>query len=313
MVSLPLSWSRRFEIDKKRELSLQETEDGILSIIPGDMKNVKDETSISITKTTTSDKIYYRILRAYLSGYSRITLFGELNDEQMDFLDIIHKRIVGLEVTEQQEDRIVLTDLLKPEDVSLDKIVNQMFSFITVMVKDIISDIEQGIKPGDKILDRDSITVRNHNLAYRCCNMALKDSVYLGRLRKKTNEILVLSRIVRSLDMIGTILIGISYLINDEMTAGMRKHHYKILEKDEETTKILLDYLKKWLLYFQDTKMVLRERNIEKATNLYIKRFDYKIKVAKGTRKPEYLSHITDFCNQLNMMTALILRDFIMY
>jgi hypothetical protein len=231
----------------------------------------------------------------------------------MDFLVLINKRIVGLEVTEQREDRIVMTDLLKPEDVDIDKILTQMFSFITVMTKDIISHIEEGKSPGDKILDRDSITVRNHNLAFRACNMALKDSLYLSKLKKTTSEILVFSRIIRSLDMVGTILVGISYLINEKETDGMEKYHYRVLEKDDESTKILLGYMKKWLEYFQETKKALREKDIEKATNLYIKRFDYKIKVTKKTKQPEYLSHITDFCNQLNMMTAFILRDFIMY
>lgn len=312
-MSLPLAWSRRFNIEEKRELNINETEDGVLTVIPGDMKKLEEETVINIKKAMSADKIYYRILRSYFSGYKKIILAGNLTDEQIDFLEIIHKRIVGLEVTEQKEDQIVLKDLLKPEDVNLDKTLFQMFSFITVMTKDIISHIETGKSPRDKILDRDSITVRNHNLAFRACNMALKDSVYLGKLKKKTNEILIISRVIRSLDIIGTVLTGISYLINDKMTEGMEKYHYKVLEKDKETTKILLDYMRKWLEYFESTKKALKDKDIEEATDLYIRRFDYKIKSNKKTKNPEYLSHITDFCNQLNMMTAFILRDFIMY
>jgi len=313
-VSLPLPWSRRFDIDKKRELTLEETSDGVLTIVPGDMKRIEEEATIPITNNATPDKIYYKILKAYFDGYKIITLVGNLTDEQMDFIDIIHKRVVGLEVTEQKKDQIILTDLLRPEDVDLDKIISQMFSFISVVTTDIISHIEQNKQPGDKILDRDSVTTRNHNLAYRCCNMALKDSMYLSKLKKTTSEILIISRIIRYLDMLGTILVGGSYLINIEMTEGMKKYHYKIFEEDEKLNKTLEKYLKKWLQYLKSIKTALKEKDIEKATDLYLRRFEFRLEMKdRNGKSGEHLANIIDFSEQLNRMSSLILRDFMMY
>ncbi|MBD3155230.1 MAG: hypothetical protein GF368_01065 [Candidatus Aenigmarchaeota archaeon] len=232
----------------------------------------------------------------------------------MDFIQVIHRRIVGLEVTEQKKDEIILTDLLKPEDVDLDKVVNQMFSFVIAMTNDIISHINQGKSPKDKILDRDSVTTRNHNLAYRCCNMALRDSIYLGKLKKTTKEILIISRIIRYLDMIGTILVGISYLINMEMTEGMKKYHYKAFERDEKLNKKLGGFLKKWLSYFKKTKKVLKKNDIKEATELYLKRFNYIFSTnIQGVKSPEHLTNMVDLTDQLNSMSSLILRDFMMY
>lgn len=314
MVSLPLPWSRRFEIEKKRELSLEETKDGVLTIIPGDLKKAESETVIRIDKQATADKIYYKILRVYFTGYKKIILSGDLTEEQMDFLDIIHRRIVGLEVTEQKKDQIILTDLLKPEDVDLDKILNQMFSFITVMTNEIIAHIDDNKSPRDKILQRDSIIDRNHNLAYRSCNMALKDSLYLQKLRKTTNEILVVSRIIRNLDMIGTILVGISYLLNTEVTEGMKKYYYRVFDKDKKMNKILQKYLKNWLGYFKSIKRALREKDVEMAIDLYVKRFEFGVEIKKQDAKPnEHLTQIINFIEQLDRMSALILRDFMMY
>ncbi len=310
---MPLAWSRRFEIEKKRELSMEETEDGILKVIPGDMKKLEGQAVITINKDTTADKIYYKILRAYFIGCKKIILNGSITDRQMDFLVMMHKRVVGLEVTEQNKDQIVITDLLKPEDVDLDKIVNQMFSFIMIMTKDIISHIEEDTSPGDKTLNRDSIIVRNHNLAYRCCNMALKDSLYLGKLRKTTNQILVLSRVIRNLDMIGTILVGISYLLNTEMTRGMKKFHYKVFGKNAKLNKMLENYLKRWYNYFKSIKIAVRERNIERAIDLYLKRFELKMDIDEGIEPSEHLTNIVDLADELNRISALILRDFIMY
>jgi len=293
---------------------MEENQDGSLLITPGDIKKLEGEIQIPITKEITPDEIYYKILREYFQGYKKIILIGDFTDEQMDFIGIIQKRIVGLEVTDQKKNQIIITDLLRPENVDLDKIVNQMFSFITAMANDIITHISEGKSPGDKILDRDSITTRNHNLAYRCCTMALKDSIYLGKIKKTTNEILVLSRIIRYLDMIGTILVGISYLINIEMTEGMKKYHYKVFERDEKLNRLLGKYLKKWLRYFKSTKKALKEKDIKKATDLYIRRFEFGFNPENQKITPgEHLTNITNLTEELNRMSSFILRDFIMY
>ncbi|MEM5793186.1 MAG: hypothetical protein QXY45_02400 [Candidatus Aenigmatarchaeota archaeon] len=310
-MSLPLSWSRRFEIDKKREVIIEEIPDGSLKIIPGSIERVEEEVKIPVKKEMTVDEIYYKILREYLQGVKKIIVIGDLTDIQMDFIQIIHRRIVGLEVTEQKKDLIVLMDLLKPEDVDLDKIINQMFSFIIAMANDIISHIEEGKSPGDKILDRDSVTTRNHNLAYRCCNMALKDSIYLGKLKKTVWEIIVLSRIIRYLDMIGTILVGISYMINTELTEGMKKYHYKVYEKNEKIYKALEKYLKKWLVYFKASKRVIREKDVKRATELYLRRFEFRLETIKSI-EGEHIINIINLAEQLNRMSDLIVRDFLM-
>lgn len=283
-------------------------------IIPGNIEKIEKEASIPIMKEDSADKIYYKILRAYFSGCKRIILVGNLTDQQMNFIELVQKRIVGLEVSEQKKNQIILSDLLKSEDVDLDKILHQMFSFVMVMGNDILSHIEEGRQPWDKILDRDSVTARNHNLAYRCCSMALKDSVYLGKLKKTTDQILVISRIVRYLDMIGTILVGMSYLINTEMTEGMRKFYYKAYPKDEKLNKILAQYLKKWLSYMKSIKTTIKDQNIEKAIELYVRRFEFRITFnRKDLKDGEHLASIIDSCEQLNRMSSLILRDFLVY
>jgi len=291
---------------------MEETENGTLTIIPGDMKKTEEQTTILIRNEMNADIIYYEILRAYFDGYVRIILSGKLTDEQMDFLEIIHKRIVGLEVIEQKKDQIIIADLLRPEDVDLDKIINQMFSFITAMASDIIIHINEGKSPRDKIIDRDSVTTRNYNLAYKCCTMALRDSMYLSKLKKTTNEIMILSRIIRYLDMIGTTLVGISYLINTKMTKGMKKYHYTVFEKDKNLNKSIEKYLRNWLKYFRSIKIVLQEKNFEKTINLYMKRFEIILKT-KNSKSIEHLTHATNLTEQLNKMSSLILRDFMMY
>jgi len=306
-----MPWSRRFDIPENRDLTMQEMSDGSLRIIPGDIHEEEKESKIPILKEDTEDRIYYKILREYLEGAKKITLVGNLNDEQMDFIQVIHRRIVGLEVTEQTENEIVLTDLLKPEDVDLDKIVNQMFSFNIAMTKDILTHIQDGKSPGDKILDRDSVTTRNHNLAYRCCFSALKDSIYLSKLGKITKDILIYSRIIRYLDMIGTTLVGISYLINTEMTEGMRKYHYRVFDKDGKLNEALTDYLEEWLDYFRSVKKVLKNGNLDQATELYIQRFDLRFD-SDGLEKGEHLTNVVNFTDQLNRMSSLIVRDFMM-
>lgn len=308
MVSLPLAWSRRFDIDKKREVEIQESEDGSLLIIPGDIKKTEKEFLINIDKTMNSDKIYYKILKAYTLGYSKIIVSGELTDEQLDFLDMVHKRIVGLEVSEQKPNQIIFTDLLRIEDVNIDKIINQMFSFIGMMGKDILEWIKKDEEPGDRILDKNSLIVRNHNLAFKACNLALKDSLYLGKLNKTTNEILVISRILRHLDNIGINLIVFSYLLNKQQTPGMKKFNYKVYENKKR--KLMYKLLKVWLKLFYETKKAVIKRDREKITDLYVRRFENTYNNFK--KYDEFTIALKNIFEQMIRNTHLILRDEIM-
>ncbi len=255
-----------------------------------------------------ADKIYYKILKAYSQGYTKIIVSGELNDEQLDFLDMVHKRLVGLEVTEQKNNQIIFTDLLKIEDVNIDKIINQMFSFIEIMGKDLLFCIKNNIDPGDRILDKNSLIVRNHNLAYKACNLALKDSVYLSKIGKTTNDILVISRITRYIDNIGINLIALSYLINKEMTPGMKKFHYKIIK--QKNKKIMYKHIKKWLILFHKSKKAINSKNFEKISDLYIRRFETVFEYNKEI--DEFTVALANIFEQLTRNTYLILRDFIM-
>jgi len=279
----------------------------VLTIIPGDLKIGEKQFFINIDKKMGVDEIYYQILRGYSQGYSKIILSGELSDEQLDILEMVTKRIVGLEVSEQKTNQIVLSELIRIEEVDLDKIINQMLSFIIIMGKDILSYAKKGVDPGDRILDKNSLITRNHNLAYRACNIALKDSVYLSKIKKTTNEILIISRILRHIDNIGINLIACSYLLNKEMTHGMKKFHYKTFEHTNR--KFVYKNLKKWLLLFIQIKKLVRDKNYEKAAELYMKRFDLSFETGEFN---EFTSAAVMILDQLYRNSYLVLRELFM-
>jgi hypothetical protein len=288
-------------------LEVQETEDGLLTITPGDLRVEEKQFFINIDKKMGIDEIYYKILRGYSQGHSKIILSGELTDEQLDILEMVSKRIVGLEVSEQKTNQMVLSELIRIEEVDLDKIINQMLSFIIIMGKDILSYAKKGVDPGDRILDKNSLITRNHNLAFRVCNIALKNSAYLSKVGKTTNDILIISRVLRHIDNIGINLIACSYLLNKEMTPGMKKFHYKTFEQTNR--KFIYKSLKKWLLLFVKIKKIVKSRDYKKAAELYIKRFELSFEADEFN---EFTSAAVMVFDQLSRNSYLILREFLM-
>ncbi len=313
VVSLPLPWIRRFGIEKNRDLELEETGEGSLEIFP-ERRRVEEEISIKITKEMDADIIYYKVLRAYITGFKKIILTGVNQKEQFNVIGIIHKKFTGLEVTDQTEDSITLTDMLRMEDVSLDKMMSQQFSLLEIMGSDIISYIEDGKELGDSILEKDAVLDRVNNLAYRSCNLALRDSRYLRDMKKDINQVLAIARILRNLEFLGNLLIGVSYLTNTKMSRGMEKYHYPLFEKSKIMDKIILDYLKKWLSYFKNIRKAVVKMDPDTAAELYIQRFAEKLDAEKY--KVPYNKHfnfILTFAEQINRNTSSIVRDMILF
>ncbi|MEO0281457.1 MAG: hypothetical protein ABIN05_03810 [candidate division WOR-3 bacterium] len=303
-----MNWARKFEIESKRDIEVQERDDGTLLFIPGDIQQTEKQTIIHVNKEVNPDKIYYKILRAYSQGFTKIILSGDLTDEQTDFIEMMHKRIVGLEIVEQKKNQIILKDLIKIDDIDIDNVIRQMMSFISFMGKDILNSIKSNVEIGDKIMDKNSLIVRNHNLAFKICNAALKDSLYLNKLKKTPSEILIISRIARHLDNIGINLIALSYLLNDKQTAGMKKFHYQTIQKTKNSRKIAYKYTKKWLEYFLTAKKAINSKDFDKISDLYINRFSMKF---EDEKKDQFSIEISNIFSDLVKNTYLILREFI--
>jgi phosphate uptake regulator len=308
VVSLPLSWSRRFGIDKNRELEMEETEKGEL-IISGQRHPEETEATITVSRGMGPDRIFYKVQKQYLIGVKKIRVRGITSSEQFTVLSDVRKKLMGLEVTDQKGDEILFSDILRIEDIDISKHLSSMFSFLEIMADDIIVHIKKKREPGDILLERDSAVDREHNIIYRCCNLAMKDSHYLRSTGKTTNQLVAIARIIKNLEFLGNILIAMSYMINTSATEGMNRYFFKVHKRDDAYNKIILGYMEKWLSYFKQARRAVIKSDPNLAAELYIKRFDYKLKIDYGLINDGHISTISSIGEHLNRETSAIMRE----
>lgn len=309
VVSLPLPWTRRFGVEKGSELEMEETGSGGILISSGSFLE-EGGAAIAVTKKMDSRRIFYSILREYLKGKRKIRVNGIGSGEQFHVIELVNRRLMGLEITEQGEDELLFSDMLRIEEASMDKLLSSMLSFIESMTEDIIGHIEDGREPGDKLLERDIVVDRTGYLIYRCCNLALRDSRYMKSTGKETSQILAISRVIKSLELIGNVLIGLSYGLNTELTPGMKKYHYPVFERNNKLNKLTAEELRKWLSFFGEMRKALVKMDSGYARELYVNRFGSKLNVSdRGFEPSKQLNYVTSQANHLNRNTSDILRD----
>jgi len=271
-ISLPKSWIDRFGLDSSREIELEEIDSGMLNITAGENKEQESTETINIKKDEPMEKIYSKIYRAYIQGFRKIALTGNFDRNQFEVISEVQKNLTGLEVIEQSGKKIVFKDFIHLEDVDIEKFTSSIFNHLIGMATEIINDISEDIETGDKIRDMDCAVDRTSNLIFRCLNLALRDSSYMKKIGKSTHELMITSRIIKNLEKIGNMLVGISYYINEKQTPRMKEYGYILFEKDWRICNETAAFLNDWIAYIKPIRDALFNKKTDIAISIYTDR-----------------------------------------
>ncbi len=268
-ISLPKGWIEHYGLKKSDELDLEEINSGTLTIncLKKETENRTD--TIHIEKDEPMEHIYAKIYRSYINGFKTIIITGHLDKNQYEVIRKVQKRLIGLEVIEQSEKRIVFKDFIHIEDIDLDKFTGSIFNHLIGMATELTDDIRNEKDIGDKIKDMDTAVDRTTNLVFRCLNLALKDSQYMKKTKKDTHELMILSRIIKNLEKIGNMLVGISYYMNETPTKNMKEYGYIQFKKDKKVDNYTIRFLNDWITYIKPIRDALFKKKTERAIEIY--------------------------------------------
>lgn len=270
-IALPKDWITRFGLEKKEEVTIEENE-GSLSILAEERKVPKTEERIEILKDQTSEEICTRIYRAYINGAATIVLVGPLSQMQFDIIREVQKRFLGLEIAEQSERKIVLKDFVHISDFDIDTLLGRIFSNIVFMAEEIKRYVTKDEDSDDKIYEMNLLVDRTLNLAFRCCNMALRDSAYMRNLDKTTKEIIIVSRMLKNLEKIGRLFTGVAYQMNENATGRMKEYGYHIFKRQKSINAVVVKFLTDWQAYIVDIRSAYFKKDIDSAIRIYSER-----------------------------------------
>lgn len=271
-IALPKDWVIRFGIDKKHEVSIEEAEEGALSILPEERKLPETEERIEVKAGQPMEDLNARIYRAYINGAATIVLAGSLDRRQFDVIGNVQKKFLGLEIAEQSEKRIVFRDFIHLSDFDIDGLLSKIFSGLTFMAEETKKHVSKNEDTGDKIHDMDAIIDRTTNLAFRCCNMALRDSAYMRSTKKNAKEILVISRMLKNLEKIGNLIVGVAYQMNENATGRMKEYGYHVFKRNKNVNEVVIRFLSDWQAYFTKIRGAYFKKDIDGAIEIYSER-----------------------------------------
>lgn len=165
-VSLPHKWTQKNGIDRGSLVSVIEAENGRLIIDP----KYELKKSIEVAEVAPSSYLNREIIGKYLLGFDIIKIEDRerLPSETHEEVRKTIQGLMGLEIVEEDANRILLQFLLEPSAFTPDKILRREYLFASSMHTDVISAFsESNVTLADVILKRDNEVNRLYLLLVR--------------------------------------------------------------------------------------------------------------------------------------------------
>ena len=176
LVSLPKEWIRRNGIRKGAEFSVEELSPTKLLVTPREGEG-EEQKQIDIEYPGEEvNQVTNGITGAYLLGYDSIRVVGgkPISREDRASIKDALRRLVGLEIMDEDSRRITLQFLLEPTAIVPEKIVRRMSGLLDGMLKDLAEALSKGdSKLLGLVAERDDEVDRLYFLLVRATRAAI--------------------------------------------------------------------------------------------------------------------------------------------
>ena len=225
LVSIPREWVKNADLKKGSVVSIEESSDGGLLIYPMKSNDDKPDKEIEIPNPSRfgSEKIPSEITAAYLLGYDRIKVKGEQRISPSDRERIVAslKRLIGLEIVEEDGRSITSQFLVDNTAVEPSKIFRQINSLVRSMISDTLKQLTSGEStPFHSISQRDDEVDRLHFLLVRLIRSAVYDPRAAGKYGLTTIDCLDYRVAANSLETAGDYAVELSNTVPDIGSIG---------------------------------------------------------------------------------------------
>jgi len=242
IVSLPKDWMKQKEIEAGDSLVLFPRKDGSIVVSPEreyeKKANVKE---IDITDKD-QDSLIRELIGTYMAGYSKIELTAkkkiepDLRSAIMEFT----RMVIGPEVIEESDRRVILKDLIYPSEFSQNKGLRRMYLIVKNMHEDTIrvfEENERGI--ARDIVQRDKDVDRLFWMNTKHYNMVLSNPRLIETLDITLERSLSYMLVSRAMERIGDHGVRIAENVKELENGLEGPLEDEIIEESELAMKIL--------------------------------------------------------------------------
>ena len=182
LVTIPKSWAKRAGLGRGSVVSYEERLDGRLLLSP----KIGEERAPQEVVLDTSPLLRREIIERYLLGYDIIRVQGKdsLSPQLRDEVRRATKRLVGLEVVEEDSHKIVLQCLVEPSLLVPEKILRRLEMLSMPMQLDATQAlVTSNLELAKGVVERDEEVDRWYFLLVRLVRAAIADTYLLEKIR----------------------------------------------------------------------------------------------------------------------------------
>lgn len=143
IVTLPKKWAKKAKLEGGETVSMSYLDDGSLVTAPPDWKHADRNVKISFDDNV--KRLKREIVGIYiLDEYTSIEIIGKNLDKEMK-KEIKHlcKGLIGFEVVEDIDDRMIINDFLEKEELTISRALKRMSSIVYLMMDELVIAMQE--------------------------------------------------------------------------------------------------------------------------------------------------------------------------
>ncbi len=195
LVSLPSTWVKSNNLRKGSIVPLHINRDNSISIFPSQDDTADKTKELTIPYSSVSmDMLVNQVYGGYLLGYDMITIKASLqiSFEDADRIKKAMRKLVGLEIVDEDGFHISAQFLLDADTLDAEKILRRMSAIVAGMYRDMLEAIKlkQNSSIRKVIIGRDDEVDRQYFLLVRLIRSAMMDQKLAAKLNLSNIDIL---------------------------------------------------------------------------------------------------------------------------
>lgn len=193
LISLPSEWVKSNNLKKGSIVPIDINRDNSISIFPSDdMADESKEVTIPYSSAS-MDTLVNQVYGAYLLGYGviRIKAGSQISFEDADRVKKAMRKLVGLEIVDEDGQHISAQFLLDANTLDAEKILRRMSAIVAGMYRDLLDSVRSKENSIRRVIaGRDDEVDRQYFLLVRLIRSAMMDQRLAGKLNLTNIDIL---------------------------------------------------------------------------------------------------------------------------
>ncbi len=227
-VSLPKAWVNRFNIQKGDGVFFSDLGDGTLLLSSKSPAVAVKTVSIDVDSFSMPDDLRRTFIASYLAGNSSFVFYSKhkISSPLQQAIFLESKRLMSLEVVEESDSKIVVSDFFSPKNLSLDKALKRLHSIVEKMHSE-LDDLllTRNVAAYSGVVSKEDEVDRLHFLVSRQIFLALSNSSLLSELGLTPSDCLYYFKVVSCLEKMGDDLVKASAYLNS--ATGVDERFFK--------------------------------------------------------------------------------------